>query len=105
SFSDYTCRASWITALDFLFSMPTAKMIVIGAGLAGLTAAVHLAERGVPVVLLEADRLHAGGRVWGGPDSPLPSSTLSEAQRSRRALDGRGAGGEGGVAITLNGLT
>jgi len=85
--------------------MPISKTIVVGAGLAGLTAAVHLAERGVPVVLLEADSLHAGGRVWGGPDSPLPSSTLSGAERSRRALDGRGAGGEGGVTITLNGIT
>lgn len=43
------------------------EVAVIGAGLAGLTAAVHLAERGVPVVVLEADSLCAGGRLWGGP--------------------------------------
>jgi carotenoid phi-ring synthase / carotenoid chi-ring synthase len=40
-------------------------VIVIGAGLAGLTAALHLAERGVPVLVLEADPTDPGGRVAG----------------------------------------
>lgn len=42
------------------------EVLVVGAGLAGLTAALHLAERGVPVRVLEADALYAGGRLWGG---------------------------------------
>lgn len=61
------------------------EVAVIGAGLAGLTAAAHLAERGVPVLVLEADALYPGGRLWGG--SPR-------------------VGGEGGeVTVTLNGHT
>lgn len=44
----------------------TPEVVVIGAGLAGLTAAAHLTERGVPVLVLEADSLCAGGRLWGG---------------------------------------
>jgi isorenieratene synthase len=40
--------------------------VVIGAGLAGLTAALHFAERGLPVLLLEADSERVGGRLSGG---------------------------------------
>lgn len=40
--------------------------VVIGAGLAGLSAAVHLADRGIPPLVLEADSLYAGGRLQGG---------------------------------------
>ena len=39
---------------------------IIGGGLAGLTAALHLAERGIPPLILEADQLWAGGRLSGG---------------------------------------
>lgn len=41
-------------------------VVVIGAGLAGLTAALHLAEGGIPPLVLEADALWAGGRLSGG---------------------------------------
>ncbi len=45
-------------------------VVVIGAGLAGLTAAAHLAARGIPPLVLEADRLWPGGRLSGGaPDT------------------------------------
>lgn len=45
-------------------------VVVIGAGMAGLTAAVHLAERGIPPLVLEADRRWPGGRMAGGdPDT------------------------------------
>ncbi len=43
---------------------------IIGGGLAGLTAAVHLAGRGIPALVLEADSQRAGGRLQGGaPES------------------------------------
>lgn len=42
-------------------------VVVIGSGLAGLSAASHLAARDVPPLLLEADSEWAGGRVCGGP--------------------------------------
>lgn len=45
-------------------------VVVVGAGLAGLTAALHLAARGVPPLVLEADLEWPGGRLSGGaPDT------------------------------------
>lgn len=41
-------------------------VVVIGAGLAGLTAGLHLAARDVPPLILEADTEWAGGRLAGG---------------------------------------
>jgi carotenoid phi-ring synthase / carotenoid chi-ring synthase len=41
--------------------------IVIGGGLAGLTAALHLAERGLTPLVLEADPYELGGRLKAGP--------------------------------------
>jgi isorenieratene synthase len=41
----------------------TSPVVVAGSGLAGLTAALHLLERGIPVVLLEADLRFFGGRT------------------------------------------
>ncbi|MAU09814.1 MAG: hypothetical protein CL607_08345 [Anaerolineaceae bacterium] len=44
-------------------------VVVIGAGLAGLAAAAHLAERGAEPLVLDADSLWPGGRLSGGkPD-------------------------------------
>ena len=53
---------------------PGERIAVIGAGMAGLTAAVHLLEEGFEVVVVEA-RDRAGGRVWSvdadGFDRPV----------------------------------
>ncbi|MBN8619118.1 MAG: FAD-dependent oxidoreductase [Anaerolineae bacterium] len=46
----------------------TFPVVIIGGGLAGLTAAAHLAARGVPPLLLDADGLWPGGRLAGGDD-------------------------------------
>jgi monoamine oxidase len=60
------------------------KVIVAGAGLAGLTAATALLARGVDVVVLEA-RERVGGRTHGIEVAPGGSSR-------RRAYLGAGAG-------------
>jgi isorenieratene synthase len=44
----------------------TQEIIIVGGGLAGLTAALHLAESGLSPVVLEADPIFLGGRVSGG---------------------------------------
>jgi len=90
----YTTRARQLAVA--CESMPSPETLVIGAGLAGLTAAVHLAARGAAVRVLEADALYPGGRLWGGPLRPHASLP--------------GEAGEGGeaynaVAVTLNGVT
>ena len=41
-------------------------IVIIGGGLAGLTAALHLAEKDLHPLILEADPEYIGGRVAGG---------------------------------------
>ena len=52
-------------------------VVVIGAGLAGLSAAVHLAARDVPPLLLELDTEWPGGCLAGGP-----ANTFEHGDRS-----------------------
>ncbi len=47
-------------------STKTHNTIIIGGGVAGLSAALHLAERGLKPLLLEADPEYLGGRLAGG---------------------------------------
>ncbi len=47
------------------------RIVIVGGGLAGLTAALHLAERGLCPLVLEADAEFAGGRVSGKPPARL----------------------------------
>jgi isorenieratene synthase len=42
------------------------QVVIIGGGLAGLTAGLHLAERGLSLLILEAHGEYPGGRVAGG---------------------------------------
>jgi isorenieratene synthase len=44
------------------------ESIIIGAGLAGLSAALHLAERGIKPLVLEANPQFVGGRLAGGEE-------------------------------------
>jgi gamma-glutamylputrescine oxidase len=54
-----------------------ADVCIVGGGYAGLSAALHLAERGIPVVLLEANRLgwgasgRNGGQLGVGPRADI----------------------------------
>ncbi len=45
--------------------------VIVGAGIAGIVAALHLAERGLRPLLLEANSQQAGGRLVGGKDVVL----------------------------------
>ena len=46
--------------------MSNKDVIIIGGGVAGLSAALHLAERGLKPLILEADEKFIGGRLAGG---------------------------------------
>ncbi len=46
--------------------MRNPDVIIIGGGVAGLSAALHLAERGLHPLVLEADEKYLGGRLAGG---------------------------------------
>lgn len=70
--SYYAATANWQTNHEPLDSDKTCDVCVIGGGYTGLSAALHLAERGMDVVLLEANRLgwgasgRNGGQVGSG---------------------------------------
>lgn len=46
--------------------MTNLDVIIIGGGISGLSAGLHLAERGLQPLLLEADEKFIGGRLAGG---------------------------------------
>ncbi len=61
------------------------KVLVIGAGMAGLSAAWHLKEAGIDVIMLEA-RDRVGGRVWTNRDfADIPVEFGAELIHGRSA--------------------
>ncbi|MGQ5523959.1 NAD(P)/FAD-dependent oxidoreductase [Chitinimonas sp. PSY-7] len=56
-----------VTPHPALLDDVTAEVVIVGGGLTGISAALYLAERGVNIVLLEADRIgsQASGRNGG----------------------------------------
>ena len=53
-------------ALPALQGEVTVDVVVVGAGFAGLSGALHLAEKGYSVVVLEADRICSGASGRNG---------------------------------------
>ncbi len=70
--SYYAATANWRTDYPRLESDITAEVVVVGGGFSGVNTALELAERGVDVVLLEANRIswgasgRNGGQIIGG---------------------------------------
>lgn len=62
----YEATAGRPAAAPALMGAVDADVCVVGAGIAGCSAALHLAERGYRVVLLEADRVGFGGSGRSG---------------------------------------
>ena len=70
--SFYAATANWQTAYPVLENDIEADVVVVGGGFSGVNTALELAERGVDVVLLEANRIswgatgRNGGQIIGG---------------------------------------
>jgi glycine/D-amino acid oxidase-like deaminating enzyme len=70
--SYYAASAKWTTKHQPLQGSIEADVCIVGGGFSGVSSALHLAERGYSVVLLEANRIgwgatgRNGGQVIGG---------------------------------------
>lgn len=70
--SYYAATANWTTSHTPLVGQHTCQVCIVGGGYTGLSAALHLAERGLDVILLEANRVgwgasgRNGGQVGSG---------------------------------------
>jgi gamma-glutamylputrescine oxidase len=70
--SFYATTANWTTAHSPLEGPRSCSVCIVGGGYTGLSAALHLAERGLDVILLEANRIgwgasgRNGGQVGSG---------------------------------------
>ena len=88
--------------------MTVERVIVIGAGFAGLAAATELAERGHDILVLEA-RDRVGGRVWSERiDTPAGPSVVIE-RGAEFVLDGyatlRALARQHGLALADTGMS
>lgn len=84
--SYYVATAKGMTELGRLEGDETADVCIVGAGYTGLSAALHLAERGYKVAVLEAERVG-----WGasGRNGGQLGSTHRKDQRSLEEKLGR----------------
>jgi gamma-glutamylputrescine oxidase len=79
----YAATANTIPPFDTLRGEVRADVCIVGAGYTGLSAALHLAERGFDVVLLEAHRVgfgasgRNGGQLGSGQRTLNTRSTVS----------------------------
>lgn len=85
---DDTCAApDWPT----LQGEETADVVVVGAGFTGMSTALHLAQEGVSVILLEAQHPGFGASGRNGGFCCLGGGVLEEPAIDRRHGDGAGA--------------
>ncbi len=84
--SYYAATARALTPFPPLLGSVAADVCVVGAGIAGCSAALHLAERGYSVVLLEEHRVGWGASGRSGGQA-LPGFSLEQHQLA--ALVGR----------------
>lgn len=61
-----TCARLNRETIILTITSTSSDAIIVGGGLAGLSAALHLAERGLKPLILEADPKYCGGRIAGG---------------------------------------
>lgn len=90
--SYYAASAKGLCDFDQLQGHQDADVCVIGAGYTGLSTALHLAQRGFSVALLEAERVgwgasgRNGGQVGSGQHIDQPELEAKVGQQRARAL-------------------
>ena len=89
--SYYVATANPAPAYPPLEGEVEADLVVVGGGCTGLSAALHAAERGLKVVLLEGGKIGwgASGPQWR-PDHPRPAQGRRRAGEELTGASGRG---------------
>ncbi|MFL9872909.1 NAD(P)/FAD-dependent oxidoreductase [Paraburkholderia megapolitana] len=108
--SYWSRNAPRLSPLPALQKVITADTVVIGAGYTGLSAALHAAESGRKVVVLEAKEpgWAASGRnagqvcpFWGGPDAPTPEDIVTRFGKDLGSRMNVAAAGSGRFVFDL----
>ncbi len=100
----YAATADLLPPFPALEGEVVADVCVVGGGYTGLSAALHLAEAGLDVVLLEAQRVgwgasgRNGGQVGSGQRREQDWLERQRRQGSGAGALGHGRGGEGAGA-------